>query len=77
MRILRFPDASYINNDDNSAQRGMTVNLAESRERSSKDGMSCGSLVAYESQKMKDIILSTTALYEVFLFMPFSLWIMD
>ena len=38
----------------------MTVFLAESRERSSKDGMSYGSLVEYESQKIKNIVLSTT-----------------
>ena len=40
LRILGFPDASYRNNDDGSSQRGMTVFLAESRERSSMDGMS-------------------------------------
>ena len=37
--ILGFPDASYRNNDDGSSQRGMTVFLEESRERSSRDGM--------------------------------------
>ena len=40
LRIIEFPDASYRNNEDGSSQRGMTVFLAESRERSSKDGMS-------------------------------------
>ena len=60
LRILGFLDASYRNNDDGSSQRGMTVFLAESRERSSKDGMSNGSLVDYESQKIKKIVLSTT-----------------
>ena len=34
LRTLGFPDASYRNNDDDSSQRGMTVFLAESRERS-------------------------------------------
>ena len=34
--------------------------LPESRERSSKDGMSCGSLVDYESQRIKKAVLSTT-----------------
>ena len=34
--------------------------LAESRERSSKDGMSHGSLVDCESQRIKEIVLSTT-----------------
>ena len=38
------------NNDDGSSQRGMTVFLAESRERSSRDGMAYGSLIDYESQ---------------------------
>ena len=59
-RILGFPDASYRNNDDGSSQRGMTVFLAESRERSSKDGMSQRSLADYESQKINKIVLSTT-----------------
>ena len=52
MRILGFLDASYRNNDDGSSQRGMAVFLAESRERSSKDGMTYGSLIDYESQKI-------------------------
>ena len=34
--------------------------LAESREGSSKDGMTYGSLIDYESQKIKKIVLSTT-----------------
>ena len=55
LRILGFPDASCRNNDDGSSQRGMTVFLAESRERSSKDGMSDGSLVDYESPKIKKL----------------------
>ena len=37
LRILGFPDASNINNDDGSSQRGMIVFLAESRDRSSRD----------------------------------------
>ena len=52
--------ASHTNNDDGSSQRGMTVFLAESREQSSKDGMSYGSLADYESQKIKKFVLSTT-----------------
>ena len=39
LRILGFPDASHRNNDGGSSQRGITVFRAESRERSSKDGM--------------------------------------
>ena len=50
---IGLPDASY-------RQRGMAVFLAESRERSSKDGMSYGCLIDYESQKIKRTVLSTT-----------------
>ena len=60
LRILGFPYASYRNNDDGSLQRGTTVFLAESRERSSKDGMVYGSLIDYESEKIKKTVLSTT-----------------
>ena len=45
LRILGFPDASYRNNDDGSSQRGMTVFN--------------GTLIDYESQKIKKIVLST------------------
>ena len=51
LRTIGFPDASYRNNEDGSSQRGMAVFLTESRERSTKDGMSCGSLIDCESQK--------------------------
>ena len=60
VRIIEFPDASYRNNEDGSSQRGMTVFSAESRERSSKDGMSYGSLIDYENQRIKRTVLSTT-----------------
>ena len=60
LRILGFLDASYRNNDDGSSQRCMAVFLAESRERSSKDGMAYVSLVDYESQKIRKFVLSTT-----------------
>ena len=40
-------------NDDGSSQRGMTVFLAEPRERSSRDGMAYGCLIDNESQKIK------------------------
>ena len=56
-----------MNNDEGSSQRGMTVFLAESRERSSRDGMSYGSLIDYESQKIKQTVLSTMA--ELYSFM--------
>ena len=82
LRILQFPDTLYRNNEDGSSQRGMAVFLAGSRERSSRDGTSYGSLIDYESQKIKNIVRSTTAaelysFYEVFWFMSVSPWIMD
>ena len=55
LRILGFPDATYRNNEDGSSQRTMAVFLAESLERSSKDGMTYGSLIDYESQKIKKL----------------------
>ena len=65
LRIIGFPDAYYRNNEDGSSQRGMAVFLAESRERSSKDGMSKRSLIDYDSQKIQKTVLSSTvaALY--------------
>ena len=42
--------------------------LAESRERSSRDGMAYGSLIDYESQKIEKTVLSTTVA-ELFFFM--------
>ena len=69
LRIIWFLDASYRNNEDGSSQRGMTVFLAESRERSSKDGISYGSLIIdYLSPKIKKTVLSTTVA-ELFYFM--------
>ena len=59
LRIIGFPDASYRNNEDGSSQRGMTVFLAEKREHSSKNGVSHGSLVDYESEKIKKNVLFT------------------
>ena len=68
LRILGFLDASYRNNEDGSSQRGMTVFLAEPREQSSKDGTTYGSLIDFESQKIKKVVLSTsvTELYSFF-----------
>ena len=60
LRILRFLDASCRNNDDGSSKRGMSVFLAESRERSSRDGMTYGSLIDNESQKIEKTVPSTT-----------------
>ena len=36
LRIIGFPDASHLNNEDGSSQRGIAMFLAESRERSTK-----------------------------------------
>ena len=80
LRIIGFLNASYRNNDDSSSQRGMTVFLGESRERSSRDGMTCGSLIDYESQKIKQTVLSTTVselYYFVLWFMTVSPGIVD
>ena len=79
LRILGFPDASYRNNDDVSSQRGVTVFLAESRERSSKEGMSYGSLVDCASQENCSVHDSgrTVLFHKVFWFMPVSPSIMD
>ena len=49
LRIIGFRDASNRNNEDGSSQRGMTVFFAESRVQSTKDEMSYGSLIDYES----------------------------
>ena len=44
-------------NEDGSSQRGMAVFLAELREHSSKDGISYGSSVDCESQKITRTVL--------------------
>ena len=49
LRTLGFLDASYRNDIDGSSQRGTTVFLAESRERSARDGMAHGSVIDTES----------------------------
>ena len=59
-RTIAFPDASYRSNKDGSSQRGMIVSLTESREHSSKDGMSYRNLVDFGGQKIKRNLLSTT-----------------
>jgi len=56
--IVGYPDASYRNNSDGSSQRAQVIFLAEPRTMSRH---SRGSLVDYESQKIKRITLSTTA----------------
>ena len=68
LRLIGYPDASYRNNEDKSSQRAQVIFLAESRERSSKTGDTYGSLVDYESQKIKRTVLSTTV-SELYAFM--------
>ena len=63
-------------------QRDMTVFSAESREQSSKDGVSHGSLIDYESQKcLKDCALHNRGgivfFHEMFWFVPVSPWIVN
>ena len=60
LRIIGFPDASYRNNESGSSHRCMTVFITELHERSSKDDTTCGSLIDFESQKIKKTGLSTT-----------------
>ena len=57
-RIIGLPDASFKNNEDHSSQRGQVVFIAEPR-RPSKENTR-GSLVDYESKKIKRTTLSTT-----------------
>ena len=65
-RIVGYPDAAYRNNADKSSQRGQTIFICEPR----KEGMvnPRGSLVDYESQKIKRTVLSTTV-SELYAFM--------
>jgi hypothetical protein len=56
-RLIGYPDASYRNNSDSSSQRGQCVFLAKPRDNTRH---SAGSLVDYESQKIRRTTLSTT-----------------
>ena len=67
-RMIAFPDASYRNNEDGASHRDMAVFLSESRERSTKDKMSYGNLIEFESQRIKRTVLFTTGA-ELFPFM--------
>jgi hypothetical protein len=58
LRILGYPDASYRNNPDLSSQRGQCIFLAEARKSGRTDAR--GSLVDYESTKIRRTTLSTT-----------------
>ena len=60
LRIIGFLDASYRNNEDGSSQTGIAVFFSRIARASSKNGMSCRSLVDYGSQKIRRTVLSTT-----------------
>ena len=60
LRLIGYPAASYRNNDDKSSQRDQVIFLAEPRDRKSNTGNFLGSLIDYESQKIKRTVLSTT-----------------
>jgi len=57
-RFIGYPDAAFKNNSDKTSQRGQAIFLAEPRRNNCVDGR--GSLVDYESTKIKRTVLSTT-----------------
>ena len=57
-RILGIPDAAFRNNSDKSSQRAMTIFVADQRVKNRRDTR--GSLVFFESTKIKRTTLSTT-----------------
>eukprot|EP00971_Amphidinium_carterae_P251235 4987291-Amphidinium_carterae.1 len=65
LRLLAYPDASYHNNADHSSQRGQVIFLAQPRTTSHH---TYGSLIDYESHKIKRTFLSTTVA-ELYAFM--------
>ena len=65
-RFIGMPDAAFRNNEDKTSQRGQVIFLASARAGNS--GNSRGSLVDYESQKIKRTTLSTTVA-ELYAFM--------
>ena len=71
LRLIGYPDASYRNNEDKSSQRAQVIFLAEPKERGGDQGDSYGSLIDYESQKIKRTVLSTTV-SELYYFMTCS-----
>ena len=66
LRFVGYPDAAYRNNEDKSSQRGQAVFMAEGRV--SGKSHTRGSLIDYESQKIKRTVLSTTV-SELYAFM--------
>ena len=64
-RLMGFPDAAYKNNADGSSQRGQCIFICQPR---NKERDTRGSLIDYESHKIKRTVLSTTVA-ELYAFM--------
>ena len=65
-RLVGYPDAAFRNNADKTSQRGQVIFLCEPRKAGKVETR--GSLVDYESQKIKRTVLSTTV-SELYAFM--------
>jgi hypothetical protein len=61
-RILGYPDASYRNNEDKSSQRAHVIFIAQERSKTGNTAQAdtWGSLVDYESHKIRTTTMSTT-----------------
>ena len=57
-RLVAMPDAAFRNNSDKSSQRAMVIFMAEPRKEKSRNTK--GSLIFFESTKIKRTTLSTT-----------------
>ena len=57
-RLMAMPDAAFRNNSDKSSQRAMVIFMTEPRKEKSRN--SRGSLIFFESTKIKRTTLSTT-----------------
>ena len=57
-RLMAMPDAAFRNNSDKSSQRAMLIFMSEPRKEKSRN--SRGSLIFFESTKIKRTTLSTT-----------------
>ena len=57
-RLMAMPDAAFRNNSDKSSQRAMVLFMSEPRKEKSRN--SRGSLIFFESTKIKRTTLSTT-----------------
>ena len=65
-RLIAMPDAAFRNNSDKSSQRAMVVFMGEQRKAKQKNTK--GSLIFFESSKIKRTTLSTTVA-ELYAFM--------